>query len=128
MSPVRSRSPAPDSHSLPLRSTGFFHLHHKISNRFTIVDERLMRRACGDVDDVSGFQFLACATFDGPAADFAGARRLRFNEAAARHDGCMAINDEEDVCEILMQLAAAAALAIGEHCVMVRILLERLAG
>jgi hypothetical protein len=109
-------------------STSLFYLYDKIGNGFAVGYERLVRRSGGDVDDVAGLQFLTRAAFDGLTADFTRACCLCFNKAAASDHGCMAINDEKDVSEVLMQFAASAVLPIGEHCVMVRILLDRLAG
>ena len=111
-----------------MRSGDLFDLHHKVSYGVSLGHKHLVRHACGDMHHVAGLDRLACATFYGSAQGFAGAGRLGINDCATGHDGCVSVENVEQVGEVVMDLAAAVAVAEGKHGVVVRILFERLAG
>ena len=118
MSPVRSRSPAPLRSSVPssyfvaTRLSAFFDLHHKVGNRFAVRHQHLVRHAGWDVHHVAGLEFLPSTAFDRFASNLAGTCCLLLDQAAAGQNRRVAIENEEDVGEVLVQFAAAAVLAI----------------
>src|ERR1017187_7174651 len=137
MSPVRSRSPAP---AFPARLPApppafvgspllaFLDLYNEVGDGFALRHQHLVGLAGGNVNHVAPPEFLAGSTRHGCAANLAGSGRCGIDDFASGGQRRVAVENVEEVGEVLMQFAAAAPAAKGKHGEMPRILLQRLAG
>ena len=87
-----------------------------------------MRRSRGDVDHVAGGDVLARAAGNSGAADFACSRGFGVIHLAAGDDSGVPVEDVKEIGVVLVELAAAAAVAERQHGEVARVLVQDFAG
>jgi len=109
-------------------SACFFGLNYEIRDGFSICQQHLMRHPSRNVDDGTRLNVLPRSTVNQFTANFTWANNLLLDNAASCNHCGVSVENDEHVSEILVQFAASAFLAKGEHSVVVWVFLKSFAG
>jgi len=81
---------------------------------FAILDEKLVRDVCRNVDGVSLFDGVSRAAFDGGTADFIGAILLPPDHFATDQNRPFTLVNKDHVCNLLVNLGTGVPISINE--------------